>query len=130
MRPRQHETQRERMTNLIIVIGAGSLALATTRVEGISLSLLGLVLIVLGLYGAVFSLKHYERNRRHVAMLKAIGKKRLELYPQTELDKIRRQAKTLHSASFWLVERLPVHYLWIGLPLMVSILGVVLVFSK
>jgi hypothetical protein len=127
---RQHENQRERMTALVIAVGGGSLALATSKIEGVNVGLLGGALVVLGLYGAVFSLKHYERNRRHAAMLKGIGRRLEELYPLTQLQHIRSRAKSEHGKSFGGVERLRLHYLWIGLPLMVSLLGFVLLLTK
>ena len=83
---RQHENQRERMTALIVAVGAGSLGLAMSKVEAFNQSLLGGALVVLGLYGAIFSLKHYERNRRHVALMKGIGQRLEELYPLSQLE--------------------------------------------
>ena len=126
---RQNENHRERMTTLIIAIGAGALGLAAARVDGMSISLLGVVLVVLGLYGAVFSFKQYERSRRHAAVLQNITDRLVELYPQTQLTKIREEAHTRHAANFPGMERLRLYHLWIGLPLMVSVVGVVLILS-
>ncbi len=127
---RQHENQRERMTALVIAVGGGSLALATSKVEGVNLTLLGVALVVLGLYGAVFSLKHYERNRRHVAVMRGIGRRLEELYPLANLQGVRAEVNAAHREGFGWVERVRVHHLWIGLPLMVSLLGVALLLCK
>jgi hypothetical protein len=79
---RHHETQRLGMTNAILVATAASLGIVGIDSE-ISVADLpvGLFLVVLGGFGALFSLKQYERFRNHMAFAKvyrdAVGDDRL-----------------------------------------------------
>ena len=64
---RHHETQRVNVTNLVIAVAAAILALATfDKALNRSDLPLTIFLIVLGMFGAAFSSKHYERFRKHM----------------------------------------------------------------
>jgi hypothetical protein len=73
---RRHEDQRERMTNLILVISGalvafiGQSSLATYTLPA------ALLMIFLGLFGWLFAKKHYERNQLHV---RTVGEIREEI---------------------------------------------------
>ncbi len=71
---RQHESQRERMTNIVLAI-AGALIGVVTFAELALWSLpAALAIAALGIYGLLFAQKHYERNRYHVYILREIRK--------------------------------------------------------
>ena len=63
---RFHELQRSTATNLILAVSAGLIGLVTFD-KNINLLDLPSVLFldVLGIFGAIFSAKHYERARLH-----------------------------------------------------------------
>ncbi|HTG33085.1 MAG TPA: hypothetical protein VLB76_09155 [Thermoanaerobaculia bacterium] len=70
---RQHEDQRERMTALLVALAGIIVGFLTQDKIGREFRLLASgVLIVLGIFGWLFSLKHYERNRYHSAILGSI----------------------------------------------------------
>lgn len=71
---RQHEDQRERMTNLIAGITTVLVGLITYSKLSIYSLPSALLLLYIGIHGWRFSLKHYERNRLHVRILKEVRK--------------------------------------------------------
>ena len=67
---RQHEDQREHMTNIILIIAGALITFVSSRESANVYSLLSsLALIPLGVFGWAFSYKHYERNHIHRAIL-------------------------------------------------------------
>ena len=70
---RHHELLRERSTHIILII-AGAL-LAALKVPGaldVAQVPISLSLMVLGLFGALLSLKHYQKHQEHYAPATAI----------------------------------------------------------
>ena len=82
---RHHETQRSTVTNLVIVVAAGVIGLITYD-KGITWADLPLTcfLILLGLFGAVFTLKHYERFAMHMARARSYRDALDELLPKVD----------------------------------------------
>lgn len=66
---RQHENQRERMTNIILALSGVLLSVVTFGKLSIWTLPASIGMGLLGLYGWIFARKHYERNRYHVAIL-------------------------------------------------------------
>ncbi len=105
---RQHEDQRERMTNMILAVSGILITFISFNGLNHDALVASVGMIILGGYGCIFSLKHYERNRFHTGIMKAF---------RTELDKemmlpasgtsrspksstdIRRDGKTAHENS-------------------------------
>jgi TctA family transporter len=81
------EGQRTSATNLIMIVTAGVTGLATfdgaLNVADLPLTLL---LIILGIFGAVFSLKHYERFRWHLQHAIALQVQIEKLVPNSALS--------------------------------------------
>src|SRR5437868_4603714 len=68
---RHHETQRATVTNLVIAIAAAVLGLVTYDKAITHLDLpLTIFLVFLGVFGAAFSSKYYERFRLHMKRAK------------------------------------------------------------
>lgn len=127
---RHHESQRATVTNFIILIAGGIGTIVSAggfTYEDLPLTLL---LICLGIFGALFSSSHYERYKR--------SKERAKAYLR-ELDSILFESdgkvfKSIKVATD--VERkenhptldklYDVHWLWMSLPLMVTVLGLTL----
>lgn len=127
---RQHEDQRERMTALVAAAGAAVLGFVASRPHAVNRPVVGVALVALGLYGALFSLKHHERSRRHSAVQDGIGDRLAALFPQAELGRIRAEAKARHRSRYRLMAVIPVAALWVGLPLLVSLMGVALLVAR
>jgi hypothetical protein len=92
--------------------------------------------------GALLSLKHYERNRFHTKVMKAVRDEitRLEKHPREQpksTDVLRQEGETANASDFslrgkkvtegpWLV-RTHLFHLWVALPLAIAAVGVVIV---
>jgi hypothetical protein len=69
---RHHETQRATVTNLVITIAAAALALVTFDKAITTVDLpLTIFLVLLGMFGAAFSSKYYERFQLHMERARA-----------------------------------------------------------
>jgi hypothetical protein len=125
---RQHETLRERMTAAVVAIGAAVVAFisASLRDPSVGLLLPALFVFVLGCYGAVFSRKHYERNRLHTAIMGSFRERLEASLTNTPLSKIREDAETKHNNQYSWLSRRTVHGFWDGLNLAVAAAGLVL----
>jgi hypothetical protein len=130
---RQHEDQREKMTAGIAVFAAAVLALYSSEKSLINASVAGCLLFALGTYGTLFSLKHYERFRRH-GTFAAIYRNQLE----TLLTGIPLKGKEIKVLGDEQHEKTPLfraltpvrlHWLWAGMPAMISAGGLLLLIA-
>jgi hypothetical protein len=82
---------------------------------------------VLGLFGFLASLKHYERSRLHVSRMRAV-RRALQAWFKVPLLQIEDIGKKMHEARFPIVskEALRLHYVWQGFHALVMALGVLL----
>jgi hypothetical protein len=71
---RAHEDQRERLTGLLLTIAGALIAFfGGEKATSFAVQVTGAgLLVVLGIYGYFFSLKHYERNRFHTEIMGTI----------------------------------------------------------
>lgn len=123
---RHHETQRASVTNFIIIVAGGAIAFIANKSVTKDQWILAVFLIVIGLFGAIFSAKQYERFRFH---MKAAGRYRqaLEQNYKPELGDIREEARIEHEKQFAkLLVSLPLYSFWIALHLLITLLGVIL----
>jgi len=123
---RHHETQRASVTNFIIIVAGGAIAFIANKNVTKDQWILAVFLIVIGLFGAIFSAKQYERFRFH---MKAAGRYRqaLEQNYKPELGDIRDDARLEHEKKFSkLLVSLPLYSFWIALHLLIAILGIIL----
>jgi hypothetical protein len=97
----------------------------------------GLLVIAIGLLGALLSLKHYERNRFHTQVLRAVRKEIGDLRgeegrPVTSI--LRETAEEKHGDDFpkkvkagSSIVRIGLWQLWVALDLMVAVVGAMIV---
>ena len=102
---RKHEDQRERVTNVVLSIAGLLVGLVTFA----NLQLWSLIaaasVSLLGVYGFMFSGKHYERFKFHTEILQAVRTEidRVSLEPEAEkasLSSLRRTAAVNHYKTF------------------------------
>jgi len=123
---RHHETQRATVTNFIIIVAAGIIAFIANKEVKKDQWILAVFLIIIGLFGAVFSGKQYERFRFH---MKAAGRYRKELEKNLNPDwgNIREEARIEHEKKFSkILVSLPLYSFWIALHLLITLLGIIL----
>lgn len=123
---RQSENQRAVVTNLIVIIAAATSGVLTqTGFEKHTLPLT-ILLIILGIYGALTSAKLYERHQFHIERARSLRHRLDLLYPEAEVEHIYETTRESHEAVYPKLSKLHLHVLWIVLNLLVALLGVTL----
>ena len=126
---RHHEDQRSSVANLIISVAAAVVTLLSISNLVTTRWPLASLLLILGLFGALFSLKQYERFRFHMKCA-SVHKDALEaLFPNTKLKKLREDAETAHGRKYAIVQRLHLFIFWFVLNLGIAVLGLVLLIT-
>ncbi len=122
-----YQNQRSTMASLIFTICAGVLGLITLD-NGITIIDLPLTvfLSILGLFGAVFSVKQDERFAHYLAYASSYRDVLNDRFPSVALgdriNDVESESKRKHPRFF----RLKVWWLWCGLHLIVASIGVIL----
>jgi hypothetical protein len=141
---RQHESQRDRMTSIVLTVAAlltGFITYSELSVWSIPAAI---SLVLLGAFGFFFAGKHYERFRYHTTIMKVV---RDEIdKPSTSpksLSDLRREGEKLHYADFrwpafrpktdppqstavsW-IARQRLHLFWEAFHILIAILGMAL----
>lgn len=132
-RLQHYETQRSTVSNLLVIIAAAILAFVTfDRALTIADLPLTTLLLFMGLFGAAFCAKYYERSAQQSDRIKATRLKLDELlFDSALLDRLRDQADAEHALEFpgfhkgrfswWKIYRL-----WITFHLFIALLGLIL----
>jgi len=124
---RAHEGQRSMAANLVVAVSAGLLGMATLDQKLTSADLpLTLFIIVVGLFGAVFSSKHYERTRLHLNRAKQYLKRLNELFPQDQIIELQKQGDSENERAFPRLSHMKLNSLWNCFYLLISLLGLFL----
>ena len=124
---RHHEVQRANVTNFIIVVSGALIAFIANKGVTHNQWILASFLIILGLFGAFFSAKQYERFRFHI-IAAGIYRNRLEqTLGDTTVSEIRDIAKSDHQNNFFKpLVNLKLYYFWIALHVLIALLGLTL----
>jgi len=125
---RHHEEQRATVTNFIIIVSGGVLAFITDKGLNKDQWFLAVFLIIIGLFGALFSLKQYQKFRFHMKVAKAY-RNALEKKIKEDLADIRSTAKKNHEDEFpKLLVKIPLFTLWLSFHLLIVLLGLILLY--
>lgn len=121
---RHHENLRSTITNLILVVGAalGGLIGFDQAIDSSDIPA-AVFLIIVGVLGAIFCYKHYERFHSHYARAREFRTK-LDDLTGLEIIKMKELADEKHRDKFPRAHRLSVGWLWTAFPLSVSVLGI------
>jgi len=87
---------------------------------------LTILLIVLGVFGAIASEKLYERSKLHMELAWAWRRRLYELHTDIQLDRLTNQAEEIHRQRFPRLSRLRLHRVWVTLDLAIAVAGIVL----
>jgi hypothetical protein len=127
---RQHardaESQRGTLTFLIVGVASGLLSFATERGLTPNTIWLTALLVVLGVYGFVTSLKLYERFRFHTTRARNYRRRIAALHPNAQLNEIKDQAADEHLQRFPRLARSGLQNFWAALHLIIAVVGVAL----
>jgi len=128
---RQHEDLRATVTSTLAAISAAVVALA--GIGGLSRADIpaGLVVLLLSGCGIALSLKHYERNRLHAAIM---GETRGEidrvLFVGSSVkttQALRSDAEDRNERGHPTLSKWRLNLLWLGLPIGIGLIGIVLI---
>jgi hypothetical protein len=123
---RHTEEQREKLTNLIILIAAATIGLVGQKGFSRDFILLAILLMVLGLYGMVTTKKLYERYSFLQARLYRWYDRIDYLHPNAQFLKLKSEADEEHKRQFQRLAKIHVHQLWLALHALVCISGLAL----
>jgi len=124
---RHHETQRSTMTNLFVSICAASLGLFALGKDPMWVHLfLSLFLIALGIFGAVFSAKHYERFWMHIERARGYRDALERCIPETGLKSIKEAADKRAKEKYPKLYSLRLFWFWIFIHVLIVLIGLVL----
>lgn len=132
---RHHEDQRSTTANLILALGAAATGLISFKDFTKDMWPLAVLVALLGLFGALFSLKHYERFRYHMKCAGEFRKALEKVVPKTQLQAHLNNARSQHAADsrYALVRGTHLFIFWLALNLLLSAFGtivLVLLLSK
>jgi hypothetical protein len=124
---RHHETMRASVTSLVLVIAG-----AVLTVIGFSKAIyfehwpLTAFLILVGLFGALFVVKHYERYCSHMQRARQYRDKLESLIPGSNILQLKAAADAAHKAEFRRLADWKLSKFWVALHWLVAAFGVVL----
>lgn len=94
--------------------------------------LLGVLLVIVNLYGLLMSLKHYERSRLHVtvsARYRDLISEMTQVKGMT-LNDARKAGHEEHSKKFRWTRRIRAYAMWSGLHLVLAMMGIFVCFVR
>jgi hypothetical protein len=122
---RQSENQRATMTNFVMVITAALSGLVVQQKFVGATVPLGVLIVLIGLFGAVISAKYHERATYHLSQARALTttlKDMGTLPDDTNISQYRQR----HYDEFPRLYRIRLHSLWTGLHLAIAAYGIAL----
>jgi hypothetical protein len=125
---RHHENERSAVASAVTGISAAMVAIVTfdDSIAAPADIPTALLLVALGVFGAIFSMKQYERSQFHYQRLQNVRGELESLLSDCPLQQLRDAAETNHKAKFPVLWGLRLHDLWLALHLVVSVVGVFL----
>lgn len=123
---RQAENQRATMTNFILVTVAGLSGLIVQQKLTVAAAPLGVLVALIGLYGALTAAKYHERAAYHLAQARALTNTLKDMQVLT-VDPHLAEFRQAHYAAYPRIHRIRLHWLWTGLHLAIAGYGMALV---
>lgn len=124
---RQSESQRAVLTNFVLVIVAAISGLVVQQHFRLLTLPLSILVVLIGLYGALAAAKYHERANYHLSQARALTKVLVKSGDLPDNDAVLSQARIKHYQQYPRLSRLRLHWLWTGLHLGVAAYGVVLI---
>ncbi len=131
MQLRHIESQRTTAGSFVITFSAaiigflGAYGLKQTYL--VPSLMLAFLLIALGIYGVVISLKLHERSSLHTRQARKWRKQIALLCPDAKIEELKNQAKDEHKYKYPIFQKIRLYPLWAVLHILVSISGVAFV---
>ncbi|MEH2171204.1 MAG: hypothetical protein V7K41_32020 [Nostoc sp.] len=126
---KQAEDQRSALSNIILLIASAIVGIFTQKGLDRNNLPLSLLLIFLGIYGAIGSRKYRERIHYSLSILKLYRNRLNELHPDAQIEERRIQAKEFHEKLHPLMTKFYPNHLWVTLHISIAIAGTILTIS-
>jgi hypothetical protein len=124
---RQSENQRAVLTNYVLVIAAAVSGLTVQQGFKLRTLPLSVLIVVVGLYGALAVAKYHERATYHLSQARALTRVLVDSGALADHDAILEEYRQAHYLQYPRLHRLRLNWLWTGMHLGVAAYGVVLV---
>jgi hypothetical protein len=124
---RHHETQRSSVAAAFIAIAGALVGLITYDKELTVGDLPGTIFLLgVGIFGALFCAKQWERACKHTQRARHYRNKIDQLLTGVDIKSLKQKADEVHDREFPRLHKLRLHKFWIGLYLLIALLGFVL----
>jgi len=124
---RQHEAQRSTVCGLCLVLAGAAVTAIGLDKELTSADFpFALFVVGIGLFGALMSEKYYELFRLHGKTAEHLLRAISEQLAAPEIMKIKPAADKEHRTKFPRIGPLRLHHLWVGLHILVALIGLCL----
>ncbi len=121
------ETLRANVTSSLIAIYAAIIGVISFDKEISQIDIpLTFLLMALGIFGALFVFKHYERYALHMQRARNYRNKIDELFEDSLIKTLKTKADDLHKTEFPKFHKFRLKFLWIFLHLVVVVIGIIL----
>jgi hypothetical protein len=124
---RQSENQRAVLTNFVLVIVAGISGFVVQQHFSLRTLPLSVLVVIIGLYGALAVAKYHERASYHLSQARALTRVLVESGALVDSRDLLDEVRQAHYAEYPRLGRLRLNWLWIGLHLGIAVYGAVLV---
>lgn len=124
---RQSESQRAVLTNYVLAIAAAISGLVVQQHFRLLTLPLSIMVVLIGLYGALAAAKYHERANYHLTQARALTQVLVQSGDIPDNRAVLSQARTKHSEEYPRLYRLRLHWLWTGLHLGIAAYGLVLI---
>jgi uncharacterized membrane protein len=123
---RHLENQRATATNFIVVIASAIIGFIVQQGLSVAILPVSLLLIVLGIYGALTSEKYYERIQLCIKRSTVFRDQIDKLQPKMNLAQVMKEYNVQHKERFPRLSRISLRSLWLFLHLSIMLGGIVL----
>ena len=108
----------------MITITAGALAFIGSKGFIIDSMPIAIFIVILGVYGLIFSAKLYERWDFHIVRARYWHNRIIELHPDIQLLELKRKADNEHKLNFPKLNKFHLFRLWLGLHIVIILMGI------
>ena len=123
---RQSEGQRAVLTNYILVIASALTGFIAQQRLALDTLPVAILMLILGVYGAVTMAKYHERAEYHLTQARAVTKTLTDLGILPDDTALLDEYRQRHYDKYPRLSRIRLHMLWTGLHTAIAVVGFVL----
>jgi len=124
---RQSENQRAVLTNFVLIITAAISGLVVQQHFNLRTLPVSILLVLIGLYGALAAAKYHERAEYHLSQARALTRMLVDAGVVADSRAVLEASRDAHYSKYARLHRLRLHWLWTGLHLGIAAYGVALI---